>query len=104
MKANWAISTETYTYRSAEHGEPELTSFTQNLTFADAVYLFRNADSENGIYTDSYPCSINHPPRWLTANGTMHYRSGETENVTLHIPEQVTPSSRMRLMRLLCSK
>lgn len=98
---HWAVSTETVTDESAQDGEAAATDYMSGLTFREAVQRFLNADREGGIEADSYPVTRATAPRWFTAYGGRDYRTGDFINASLHVPEHVTPASRVRLARLL---
>ena len=100
MKFN--VTFETISPESAEHGDVEESGFyAENCKLRDAVeYLGYPAD---GLEADCYPAG---GARWITAydvnNGTReYYESGTVENRSLHFPDSMTDSSKMRLMRLL---
>jgi len=87
MKAVWAVEID---------GE-----YADGLSFRDAFDAFTDADSGRGIEANAYPIRADHPPEWFTAYGSQDMWSGRYPVSSLHIPPHVTPSSRMRLARLL---
>lgn len=98
----WSITYETVTRESAEHGEAEASGFLhEGLTFREAMDALRWARSCY-VEADSSPINARFPPRWFTFYAVEHdIASGDATNYTLHIPEHITPASRMRVARLL---
>ena len=90
------------TEESAEHGDAE-----------DRGYVSEDTDLRSAIVDLGWPSQGFEPSsspgndfRWVTAcvmnEGTHeYYIEGVTENRSLHIPDNVTPSSRRRIMRLI---
>ena len=101
MKCNWAISLETITEESAEQGEAESVDYADGLSFRDAYDRFCDADSEQGVEANAYPISLDCPPRWFTSYSGQVFPTGDYVNTSLHIPQHVTASSRIRIARLL---
>lgn len=97
----WAIGREYVTDESAENGEADRLEHESGLTFREAIAAFRDADSEGGIAADSYPISRARPPRCFVAYSKRDAYSGEFCNVSLHVPDHVSPASRMRIARLV---
>ena len=97
------VTYELVTPESAEHGEAEERGFV-----AEDIDL-RSAIEEIGycaMEADSYPISHKNPPRWFTnyeyGNGTRDYfEKGIEESRSLHLPDNITPSSALRVARLL---
>ena len=93
MKNNWAVTYEIVTKESTTRG------------FKYEATSFRNALNCFGKYAESansYP--INGSIRWLTTpiiQDSYYFRFGEERTLSLHIPEQITPASRLRLARYL---
>lgn len=57
---------------------------------------------QGGMVTaDCCPVSLECLPRWFNCGGDMHWRTGESTTFALHLPESVTPSSAIRIARLL---
>lgn len=98
MQNNWAVTYAVWTPEDTEIGE------TDDKGFVYEACTFRQAMDEIGsrggyFEADSYP-SVN--VHWIT-NSSYHenYRTGETEERSLHIPKQITKASRKRLLRYL---
>lgn len=66
----------------------------------DAVGFFLNRESDGPVCADSCPVSKVMPPRWFNYGGGWN-EHGESITIGLHIPDNVTPSSRMRIARYL---
>lgn len=96
----WSVGYETISADEAYEGESVGAETLSALTFREAVQKFRDAPSEQGIEADSYPISSDCPPRWFTAYSSMDMQ-GYFLNTSLHIPEHITASSRLRIARLL---
>ena len=98
------ITFETITPESAENGEAEETGFLdENLTFREAMDAMRWHMGTH-VEADSYPISRSNPPRWFTFYGETDYRTGETQNVSLHLPDNLTPSTKLRIARFVGCK
>lgn len=103
MKNNWNVTYETVTPESAAEGDYADSGFElEHASFRDAIQEF-----STGGYceADSCPISLRCPPRWFVRDlGVTDYGTGEQKQISLHIPEHITASSRMRLARLVgCS-
>ncbi len=101
MKDNWAVTYEIVTEESAAEGDAAERGFVgENVSFRDAVYFFGDyAES-----ADCWPISRACPPRWFDGviiEDRAYFERGEDRRLSLHIPEQITPSSRLRLARYL---
>jgi hypothetical protein len=92
------VTYETITPESAEYGDTE-----------SAGFLFENVSLREAIDAMGYPgdgceaneCPVN-DPRWITAYRVNEdYATGETENRSLHFPEEMTAASKRRLCKLL---
>lgn len=91
------ISYEIITYESAENGEAEENGmYLENVTLREALEDLRWFSSN--CEANEYPIRA---PRWFSFYGDADIRTGDTENRFLHIPENVTPSSRRRIARLI---
>ena len=66
----------------------------------DAVDFLTSRESSGPVEADSCPVSRTSPPRWFTYGGAMNM-DGEAVSVSMHVPETVSPSSAMRIARLL---
>lgn len=98
----WSITYETVSPESAEHGEAEASGYLhEGLTFREAMDALRWA---RGCYVEADSSHINarFPPRWFTFYEAEHdIASGEVTHLSLHIPANITGSSRMRVARLI---
>lgn len=104
MRQLFGITYETVTPESAEHGEADSSGvYMDNMLFAEAMSYLRNLGAI-GCYceADSYPVSTSCPPRWFTFYEVdQDYTTGAVTSYSLHVPHNVTPSSRMRIARAL---
>lgn len=99
MRNTWNVTYEIVTPESAEDGDAAEHGFLiEDASFRDAI----DAWSHGGAYTeaDSCPISLAYPPRWFTVQDDPSYRDGSQESRSLHIPDHVTPASRVRLARV----
>lgn len=53
------------------------------------------------VTADSCPVSFECPPRWFNCGGDTDWRTGHSTTLALHLPKSVTPSSAIRIARLL---
>lgn len=97
------VTFETVTPESAEQGDAADRGFiAEGVTLREAIREHCQGFGWNGyVEADSWPCSLSCPPRWFTFYGEMDYRTGETESRSLHLPEGISPSSALRIARLL---
>lgn len=92
------VTYETTTEESARCGDAADRGF----RLIDASLREAIADFYIG-YVEADICPVTHkcPPRWFTAYGEQDYCTGERENRSLHLPEHLTPSTRIRIARLV---
>lgn len=111
------LTFSTVTEESAGYGDHATHGFvTRNQTIPDRAYLPKNPatfslkeaiefcqnhGSTLPVEADSCPISLKCPPRWFSF--TNEKQDGDVLSVTvsLHLPRNVTPSSAMRVARLL---
>lgn len=102
-RARFTVTYEVVTPESAEQGDAaERGTVTRLATLRDALdavqRTFSNeCDGVESIECDSWPVV---KPRWVTISNGMHYRTGEQESRSLHIPDTVTTSTARRIARL----
>lgn len=100
----WTITYEIVTEESAEHGAAEESGFySEGLSLRGAIDELKFLGLL-GAYceADSCPISLDFPPRWFTyAEGIENYETGARTHYSIHIPDHITPASRMRLARFL---
>lgn len=93
------LSFEIVTPESAEIGDAESRGMlAEGLTFREAVALFDQERSGGYVESDELPVTA---PRWFTAYGEQSPRDGSTRNVSLHLPDSLTPATRRRVARVL---
>jgi len=100
MKNVWNVTFERITPESAEHGDVDASGFlAERCTLRDALAYWEGIGAH--VEADCCPLSLKHPPRWFTTYGEMEPATGDNENRSLHIPDHITPASRLRLARLV---
>lgn len=98
MRERFNVTYETITHESAESGEYESTGFeAENISLRDALSLIGGC--EGGIEANEWPVRN---PRWFTfCKQNEDYSTGEITNMSLHLPDHITRSSRVRIARLI---
>lgn len=92
------VTFETVTPESAENGGTETAGFiVEGAPLREAIDAV--GMGEGGVEASEYPVT---DPRWITVYKTSEdYGTGEIENRSLHFPDRMTPSSKLRVCRLL---
>lgn len=90
------VTYEMITPESAEYGDVADAGFVlENATLRDALDAFGPWG-----HVEANECPV-HAPRWFTGYGEEDCITGEVENRSLHLPDSLTNSSRIRIARLL---
>lgn len=99
MTKGFSITYETITPESAEDGEAADMGFVyEDLGFREAFQRIDYAGGYSNCEASEYPVRS---PRWLTFYSIEEdFSTGEVTNWSLHIPDHVTPASRVRIARL----
>jgi len=100
----FSITYEIMTPESAEQGDAEERGFyLEGLSFGEAMAEIRSLGLRGAhCEADSCPISIDCPPRWFSfPEAHKDYSTGAMTSYALHIPDHITPASRIRLARLL---
>lgn len=100
MTKGFSITYETWVPDiTEEYGEPDDTGFVyEDVDFREAFQRIQYMGGYSNCEASEYPVRS---PRWLTFYGIEeNYSTGVETNWSLHIPEHVTPSSRVRIARL----
>ena len=98
------VTYEIITNESAEHGDAAERGFIlEDIPFRaayDAVYETRTShcDGITGIEANEYPVT---DPRWITVYNGIEYLTGAYESRSIHMPDNITPSSARRIARLM---
>jgi hypothetical protein len=95
------VTFEVITPESAEHGEAESMGYeAEKVSLREAIDAM--GQGEQGMEASEYPVSN---PRWITAYDTnrdrAYWEQGESVNRSLHFPDTMTASSKLRVCRLL---
>ena len=98
----FSVTYETVTPESAEDGEAEDYGFlVESVSFRDAMGALRWYRGSH-VEADSYVGSRPHNPRRFSFIGAEeNYNTGEITSYSLHLPDYITPASRMRIARLV---
>lgn len=103
-RARFNVTYEIVTPESVAHGDADERGYiVEGATFRDAVAELgatrtARVDGRNGIEAD---CCAPGVPRWITITNGMEFETGAYESRSLHIPDNVTPSSAVRIARYL---
>ncbi len=102
MRNNWNVTFTVITEESAENGDYAETGFeASDVSFRDVLEFFGYPYLG---YVEGNEWPITETVRWFTVLGDADLRTGNVRDVSLHIPEQITGSSRLRIARLLGCK
>ncbi len=118
MKKPIRLTYSTVTDESAAHGDCATRGFvTRNLTIPAKTYLpkkpaqftLREAlefcehvrNGTHPVQADSCPISLHNPPRWFSFIREDSCGDPLSVEINLHLPRTVTPSSAMRVARLV---
>jgi len=94
------VTYQVVTPESASYGEAEDSGFeAKNISLREAIgYMC----CEGGIEADSSHIDALCPPRWFTAyKADEDYSTDEETSYSLHLPDNITGSSAMRIARLI---
>lgn len=107
MSVLFDITFEIVTPESAEHGDAESRGYIwEGATLRDAIgALFETRTSQcGGIQNIEANDSDLSRARWLTVYNGMEFLTGAHESRAIHFPENLTGSSRARLINLIRSE
>jgi len=99
------VTYEIVTPESAEYGDCDESGFicedVKSLRDAmDSLFETRTSACDGFECVDASDSDIGHA-RWFTVYNGMEHFTGATESRSLHLPESMTPASRMRVYALL---
>ena len=103
---NFNVTFEIVTPESAENGEAEKLGFIEkNVNLRGAICAVKetrtaHVDGVSSIEANVWPSDKGNF-NWITITNGMEYLTGAHESRSIHIPENITPSSRNRILRLL---
>lgn len=98
------VTFEIVTPESAENGDAEERGYiVEGATLREAIdALFETRTSQcAGLSCVEASDSDESAARWITAYNGAEYITGASESRSLHFPDNLTPASRARLVRLL---
>ena len=100
MLDNWNVTFETVSEESAKEGDIEDSGYeARDVSLRDALDLFGYHATE----ANQWPITGN--VRWFDSDCEQdwndYHECYEDKRLSLHIPKQITPSSRLRLARFL---
>lgn len=104
MSALFTVTYDIVTPESAENGDTEESGFiAKHVPLREAMDLVTGTrtqyvDGVECMECDEYPVR---EPRWITVINGREYTTGAQESRSLHMPENITPASRLRIARLL---
>lgn len=104
MPALFTVTYDIVTPESAENGDTEENGFiAKRVPLREAFELVNatrtcHVDGVTCIETNEYP--VRAPRSVVIVNG-MEFLTGAQESRSLHMPENITPASRLRIARLL---
>ena len=106
QKKYWSVTFAIVTEESAEHGDYAESGYAcKNVTLREAIaelYDFSPfTDPIDYIECNCYPVSVDHPPKWVSVYAGPNLHNGDREHRSIHVPDHITPASRVRLARLL---
>ncbi len=95
----FSVTYETITPESAEIGDCEDRGYiAEDVTLREAIGELNGA----AVEPSCYPFDADYPYTWFsTVDGDTDYRTGAVEYRSLHLPKNLTPSTRARIARLL---
>lgn len=95
------VSYEIVTEKSAEYGDAE-----ERGVISDNVclrYAIEDVLAARSSVSAIEPSSAD-DPRWITVYYEMDPTTGDYENRSLHMPQELTPATRRRIVKLLKGK
>ena len=97
----FSVTFEVLTPQSVENGEADSYGYEiESASLREALDVL--GYGEGGVEASEYPVE---DPQWVTAydvtRDRAYWERGETVNRSLHFPDSVTPSSKIRICRLL---
>ena len=95
MSSLFNVTHETWTHEDVEIGDTDDRGFyLENVSLREAYDFLR---WEGSCEANAYPVR---DASWLSFYGEADFRTGDTTIYSLHIPDAVTPSSRLRIAKL----
>lgn len=98
------VTYEIVTPESAEHGEAEARAYIgYNMELRDAIYwvLQTRTSLVEGIHAIEFSDSNVEDARWIEVCNGAEFETGARESRSIHFPENLTVSTKRRIMRLV---
>ena len=97
------VTYEIYTQDSLKYGDSAESGFiAESVCLREAIRLLFQTESSHcslsSVEPNEWPVIA---PRWITAHNSANFLTGDIENRSLHFPENLTPSTRRRIARLI---
>lgn len=102
--ARFNVTYEITTPESAENGDSEETGFiVQDVGLREAIEAVQGTRTSgvDGVECIEANDSDIGAARWITVSNGMEFETGATESRSIHIPDNVTRASRIRIARIL---
>ena len=99
----FSVTYEIVTPESAEHGDTEERGYiSRDSRLRDALADVQATRTSHVYGVEAIePSSSGHYFDWVTIHNGMEYLTGARESRSLHIPDNVTSASRVRILRLM---
>ena len=98
----YSVTYEIITEESAEHGDAEERGFiSEGVSLRDAIDDLMSASADRLTCIEA---NDSYDPYWVTVCYAMHFVTGDYERRSLHLPRNLSLSTRKRIARLLGAK
>ncbi len=101
--ARFNVTYEIVTPESAEIGDSDESGFIgEGMTLRDAIEALHDTRTSGCNGVESIECDEMpvRDPRWVTVINGMEFDTGAQESRSLHLPPELTPSTRRRIARM----
>jgi hypothetical protein len=101
-KLLFSVTFQTVTEESAEIGDYEDQGIiAEGLTLREAIKEANETHDGHSLGIESIEASDTHTPQWVNINHSPDLYTGVQETRSIHLPENITPSSKKRIFRLI---